>query len=142
MSERIADWPELLAAFVESRLATPFAWGSNDCVTFVADAAQAISGDDPLGALRGQWTTDAEAEAVLSTMGGLQAAVTATLGAPLEAPSFAQRGDALLVRMPGTGAEIMALCLGSRWACPGDEGLTRGPMSYAVAAWPIARGAA
>ena len=145
--QRTDDWAERLAAFVEERQKLAFEWGPNDCVTHAADAVQAMTGEDPLGPLRGAWSDEASARLALAEHGGLQAAVTGVMGDPLATPMLAQRGDVVLVRLRGvtddaSDTELLAICLGARWCAPAERyGAVRGPMSQAVVAWPVGRAA-
>lgn len=56
---RVEDWPERLAAFIEQRRKMPFAWGSNDCALFAADAVCAITGVDLGEPFRGRYDDEA-----------------------------------------------------------------------------------
>jgi hypothetical protein len=134
---RLPDWPERLALFLERRSQAPFEWGGNDCITHAADAVFAMTNQDPLGKWRGAWRTEADAQATLACVGGLEAAVCSVLGAPLVSLMWAGRGDVCLVRLP-TGTELLGLCLGTRWVAPAEGGpAARGPMSMATLAWAV-----
>lgn len=131
---RLPGWPEALAAFIEERRHVPFAWGSNDCATFAADALLAMTGFDVLADLRHRWATAAQADAVLSDMGGLLQAASALLGQPLAQVRQAQRGAVVLARMQG--AAIMGVRLDSaRWCAPGAAGLLWRPAAEVRFAW-------
>jgi hypothetical protein len=137
-SRRLPDWPERLADLLDTRLAMPFAWGSHDCATFAADGAVAVCGADPMAHLRGQWTTEAEAEAVISALGGLEAAADDALraiGAVDCPPALAQRGDLALFltgNMPALG-----VIEGADVVAPGFDGLRRVPVAAATRAWAL-----
>lgn len=143
---RFEDWPQRLDAWVESRRAVPFAWGENDCVMASASAIEAITGADPLNGLR--WSGALGAARQLEVEGGLEAAVTARLGAPTHA-AFAQRGDLVMILHPSeyVGApeadphrrEILAVCLADVAAAPGPNGLEFISMLCALCAWPVGR---
>jgi hypothetical protein len=53
VGRRFANWPERLAAFLESRRVSPKQWGVNDCGLFCADAIEAMTGVDMAEELRG-----------------------------------------------------------------------------------------
>lgn len=132
---RLPGWPELLAAYIDQRSAMPFAWGSNDCCTFAADGVQAITGLDPMADLRG-YGGALQAQRILRN-GGLMALVSDRLGWQLP-PQFAHRGDVVLVPMSGD-QQFLGLCMGSSFAAPGPDHMVIGPMSTALACWPIGR---
>lgn len=130
---RLPGWPELLAAFVEARRHVPFAWGSNDCATLAADAVLALTGQDPLATLRGQWADEAQAREVLTSLGGLPRAVTTALGPPLDHAALAARGAPVCARMDGV--PIIGLLLGDCWCAPGEHGLVFRPLGDIRLAW-------
>lgn len=134
---RLADWPERLAALVEARRLAPFAWGSQDCCLFAADAVQAATGADPAAFWRGTYASEAEAEALLG-MKGLEdrvAAVLAAFGARDCPAGFAQRGDVALV-LAGN-QPTMGVVLGETVAAPGPEGLVFLPRAAILRAWSV-----
>jgi hypothetical protein len=131
---RLEDWPERLAAFVESRRSTPFEWGSNDCVTFAADCVNAITEVDHLGSLRGQWGTAQEAHKALLPYGGLLKAAESVLIEPVPV-LMAQRGDVVL--FDSSGRDTLGICLGVHVVAPGETGLVFSPVSLASMAWRI-----
>jgi hypothetical protein len=128
---RHLDWQLRLQAFVQSRLAEPFAWGKQDCCLFVCDAIKAITGHDPAADLRG-YSTEREAMRILRAHGGVRGLADTRAGAavPLLA---AQVGDVGL--LPLDGRDTLALCGGAHWMAPGAAGLVALPLDAAVAAW-------
>lgn len=130
---RHADWPERLADFIEARRHLPFAWGRQDCATFAADALQALTGQDPLAPLRGQWATEEQAQQVLQRLGGLPRAVRSVLGRPLPIRTIAPRGAVVCARMAGTA--ILGVHLGATWCAPGAQGLVFRQTSEVHLAW-------
>lgn len=134
---RLVDWPERLAALVEARRHLPFAWGAHDCCTWMADAVVAVTGRDPAAPWRGQYTTEAEAMAMLGAS-GLEAVVAARMvefGAP-ECPVRAvQRGDAVLAVL--RNEPLLGVALGPRIAVPGIDRLQWLPLSAGVRAWAV-----
>lgn len=133
--QRLPDWPERLAAFVEQRRHVPFAWGANDCATFAADAVLAITGRDPMQRLRGRWLDEPQALGVLAGLGGLAWAAKACLGRPLLATAGAPRGSVVLARM--LGRPVMGLALADWWAAPGAHGLEFRPCSEVRLVWVV-----
>lgn len=136
---RPVDWPERLAAFLEERRRVPFAWGANDCVSFAADAAVAITGRDPLGGLRGRWRSESDAARLLQSMGGLEAACHAVLGDPREgaAAKYAPRGAIVCVVISGERPTVGIVAGNGCWCAPGEQGLVFRPMSEVSLAWEV-----
>ena len=133
---RLPDWPERLAALVEARRNTPFAWGSHDCGLFAADAVLACTGVDPAAALRGTYADEAGATAALGPVEGLDGVVRRmedARGTALCPPALAQRGDTALVQIGNTLA--MGVVLGDLVAAPGVDGLVFVPLSAARRVW-------
>lgn len=137
MRDRAADWPERLAAFIDARREQPFAWGGQDCFTFAADAAVALTGDDPAAAVRGEYSSEDEAEAIIGP-DGLEAWVAATMaawGASECEPAFAQRGDMVFVAVGNQ--RMCGVHLGATVAVPGAERLHFLPASRVLRAWVV-----
>ena len=131
---RLEDWPERLAAFIESRRSAPFEWGSNDCVTFAADAVATITETDYLGPLRGKWRTAQEASKALLPYGGLLGAAESVLIDPVPV-LMAQRGDVML--FDSGGRDTLGICIGAHVVAPGETGLVFSPVSLASMAWRV-----
>ena len=133
---RFPDWPERLAAFIESRRATPFAWGGHDCCLFAADAVLALTGVDRAATWRGRYATEAGAMALLSRPGGLYGLmreVEDIFGVRQVPPLLAQRGDTALVQ-PGN-LPTMGVVLDQVVAAPGLDGMQFVPLAGALRAW-------
>jgi hypothetical protein len=134
---RADDWPERLAAFIEARRDDAFAWGLQDCFTLAADAALELTGEDPAAAVRGEYVTEEEAEAIVGSA-GLEAWVAATMaawGAAECDPAFAQRGDMVFVAVGNQ--RMCGVHLGSTVAVPGLERLQFLPASRVLRAWVV-----
>jgi hypothetical protein len=132
---RPPGWQRRLQALVVARLAEPFAWGSNDCLAFVADAVQAMhDGRDVLAESRQARSTPRQAHRAVRQAGGLLAGL-ARAGLEPVAPSHAVLGDVVLVRPAGRRRERLALCNGPDALAPGPDGLEVIPMADAVMAW-------
>ena len=140
MTTRHDDWPDRLAAFLEARRRAPFAWGTNDCVTFAADGVKQLRRDavDIIAADRGAWATEDEAETLLASRGGLETALAdlaAVADLPQVSPLLAARGDLVLARV---GNQVLAgLVNGSTIAVTGAEGLQFVPARMAFRAWKV-----
>lgn len=127
---RNQDWPEALAAYVDSRRDVPFAWGENDCCSWAAGALEAMTGERPPM----PEYADERAAARLLREESLRSRVDELYG-PEIAPSFAQRGD--LVLMDLDGRPTLGVSLGDGVAAPGADGVLVCPLSAAVAAWRV-----
>lgn len=135
---RWPNWPETLAELVEQRAETAFRWGEHDCALLAADAVLAMTGTDPAGALRGAYSTEAEADALIAQYGGLEA-LAATLAAEVGlgdcAPAFAQRGDVALVTQGNMRA--LGVVVGDSVAVPAAQGLAFLPLDAIQRAWSV-----
>jgi hypothetical protein len=129
---RLEDWPERLAAYLDSRRDAPFQWGETDCATFAAGCVLAVTGESlDLPAV-------ASADGYLRLLrdhGPLATLVGERLGDPLPSPAFAQRGDVVLMTLEGR--ETLGVCIGAEVAGPGPGGMVTMPMSIAAAAWRV-----
>lgn len=132
--QRRASWPEDLAAFFEAHRELPFAWGSNDCALFAADAVLAMTGVDVAKDLRG-YTTELGAARLIAKVGGMKA-LALSCGVKEKAAGFAQRGDVVLADMEGR--ETFGVVSGDGyWRAPGAEGAVARPMSEALAVFGV-----
>ena len=134
---RAPNWDTRLAAFIEARRNTPFAWGSHDCAMFAGDAVIAITGRDPFAAWRG--TYDCEETGSLVQGGAplsliVDGALRAFGAAPVP-PEMAQRGDVVMLMLGN--AETCGVCLGGSVAAPGLDRLRFAKPSGIVKAWAI-----
>jgi hypothetical protein len=122
--KRVPTRPERLAALIEARRHTPFAWGTHDCCLFAADAVLATTGADPAAEWRGRYDSEAEALELLGARGleGTVADAMAAFGAP-ECPVLAaQRGDVVLAtsgneRWWGSRSAAASWCRGRSGWC-------------------------
>lgn len=114
---RNTNWPELLHEFVCSRLTLQFAWGSNDCALFVADAINAMTGTDLGTGLRGAYTSLAGAVTQMAKLTGKTGASVedvaiyfASHASMTECKNslFARRGDVVL--FDGSDGPAMGIC--------------------------------
>lgn len=135
MVRRFEDWPRRLAAAIEAARGRPFCWGTHDCALFAADVGEALTGKDFAAEFRGRYTTRAAAVALLGALGGLEAVVTAALGAPRPLPTLAQRGD--VVTVDTEDGPALGICNGAQAVCAGPEGLQLAPMSMWRKAWEV-----
>lgn len=95
---RVADWEKKLTDVLDDYKSEPWTWGRSDCAHFAGDCVRAITGRDPLGAFRGNYTSRLEAWARLrywkhKTFEATVAAVMADLGCPEGVPECSMVGD-------------------------------------------------
>lgn len=131
--------------FLVARRTVPFAWGTNDCAIFAADAIEAITGTDIAAEFRGKYTNELGAlRAVKEIAGGVELADATAYCArkygleQYDYPLLAKRGDLVVVRN-SDGAEITGVIgLDGRYVLsPGDEGLVQLPITSVVMAWSL-----
>lgn len=131
---RTKGWETRLLDFIASRRAEPFAWGTNDCATFAADAALAQTGVDPMAEWRG-YATEFGAGRVLVDAGAETLADLVQRVLPECPVGMAQRGDIALVN-DGNMAALMVV-EGDTLVGPDVDGLKRVPRSLAARAWRV-----
>ena len=132
---RYEDWPDRLAAYLEARTFTPFAWGTNDCAVFANNAIAAILKDAPTADLtmryRSQkgaykWLLDRDATDLWDFVDKYYVRIPAPM---------ARRGD-VVAHM--TTDKSVGVCVGQYFATPSDEGIILGSMqTEAIHAWRI-----
>ena len=133
MTARHPDWAECLALFLLARRAQPFAWGTNDCCMFAADAVQAMTGVDHAAEYRGQYSDAAGAARLLGA--GVEPFADRALGERIAWP-LARRGDVVLANIEGRRS--LGICDGAYVVGPGDDALMYLPMAdVALAAWRV-----
>lgn len=130
----------MLGEFLRERHAWRRKPGEWDCVTFPAAWAVALGRPDPLGDLRGAYSTELEGEELLFALGGLAALAgerLAAIGAtPVPAEQVAE-GDVGVIEL--LGHEAGAIYTGRRWAFVADRGLGFATIDRdaVVAAWRL-----
>ena len=135
---RHEDWPERLAALVEARRDTAFAWGAHDCALFAADGVAAVTGVDPAAPYRGTYADEAGADRLVADHGGfdlfMDAAFTRAglVACPVE---WAHRGDVCLVDYGNQRS--MGVVLGGSVAVPGVNGLAFLPHRLVRRVWAV-----
>jgi hypothetical protein len=142
---RKQNWQTLLHAFLEARKRAPFAWGSNDCALFAADAVHAMTGVDLGADFRGKYSTQAEAEALMKTTCGTADALAlavylcaAAQFRPWPHVNFAQRGDVIVLKNPDGSHSLGVVGLNGVHALFVTEGgLRRMRTIDCVAAWKV-----
>lgn len=123
---------ETWAAFIAERQTAPFVWGTQDCVTFAAGAAFALTGNDPLSGIA-SWDSEKTAMRALAKRGGLVSAVSSVL--PEIPVAMAHRGDIGLV--DGPDGPFLVVIEGLTVVGPGPEGLERLTRGVLLKAWSV-----
>lgn len=135
--------------FLLTHAHTPFAWGTNDCCLFPANAIQAFTGVDLASDFRGKYTDEASAMAQIhSVTGGTTVEDAAAWcaakhglvewvhgGSP--APLFAQRGDLVVLEDSGRLIAGVMHLRGTKAVTVGESGLKLLPLSSLRRAWKV-----
>lgn len=133
---RVENWPQTLAAAIETARAKPFVWGVHDCPTFAFETRMMLTGGEDIAALwRGRYTTALGGERVMRRLGweSLEHMGRALLGEPRPVVLLAQRGDIVLA---DTGLGF-GICNGVTAVGMAPEGLVTVPLTSCRLAWPI-----
>jgi hypothetical protein len=130
--------------FLLARANEPFAWGTNDCSLFAADAIQSFTGVDLAVDFRGKYHDETSAMAVCKSVTGtasIEAAATycANKFALVEwpAPLLAKRGDLVLVNDAGSLISAVVHLSGRHAVTVGPNGLKKIPITSVAKAWAI-----
>ena len=149
--KRHEDWPTRLDQFLAERREQPFIWGRHDCCLFASDAIHAMTGTDVAADFPPYDTALGARKALKEYAGASSVAELADWIAELYGireipPSFAQRGDVVLLNRDRLGGElptpagqtlgIVALDGEEIWA-PGEFRLVSVPLEVAERAWRI-----
>jgi len=133
--KRIECWTHILDDFMAAAN-RPFEWGAWDCGLFSADCIQAMTGVDIAAEFRGRYSTAKGARKVMrGSIGEMMDRVSQTYGMPEIDPLLAQRGDMCMVDSPL--GDALGICVGSKVACTGPDGLAFVPVSSAIRAWKV-----
>jgi len=130
--------------FLRERARLPFAWGTNDCAMFAADAVQAITGTDIAGDFRSKYSSEASAFALIKTVtGGTTVADAAAWCAQQhelvewDYPLLAKRGDLVVIDNGGQLISGVIHLNGRHAISVSESGLVRLPISKVKRAWKI-----
>lgn len=102
-------WEKRLYAFISSRRATPFAWGSHDCCAFTAGAVLVTTGRDAMAEHVG-YSSALAAARVIKTAGGIESIPELHGAQPLASLGLAMRGDVVSVEQ--NGRISLGICAG------------------------------
>ncbi len=133
-----------LHAFLLARAAMPFAWGTNDCAIFAADAIQAFTGTDIAAPFRGAYTTELGALKAIKTVANGTTVVDAVAWCAQQHgmvewthPLMARRGDLVIVADTAGPISGIVHLSGRHVVSVGQEGLKRLPVTAILRAWKV-----
>jgi hypothetical protein len=131
---RVTGWPEILAAKVEEWRSRPFQYGSSDCLQFVADVVESLTGVDHRARFP-RYKTRIGAARITARMGGVEGILTRCLGLP-KPVARAFRGDVIVIAT--LNGPTAGICLGVDCCFPGEpSGLMFRKTADASAAWSV-----
>lgn len=136
---RLPDWERRLAAHFERSHIRAFAWGVFDCALAACEAVEAVTGTDPGKSYRGKYTSGAEASTITDNdLGEFAAGVAKAAGFAEVAPTFARRGDLVLVDNGDPAHALGTVDLTGRFAwCAFERGFIRFSIDRWLRAWRI-----
>jgi len=139
-----------LHAFLLERAAMPFAWGSNDCALFAADAIRAFTGVDLAEDFRGKYDNEIDALTLVWKLTGKEdqkGTITVANAAEycatkfglteLMSPKLAQRGDLLVMEDEGRLIAGIVHLNGREGLSVGEDGLKKLPIASWRRAWRV-----
>lgn len=146
----VLNTSDLLNRFMDQSLRRPWVWGGGpggfdgeDCTLFAANWALALCGTDVADGIRGTYSTEDEALAIVERFGGAVAFVGGRLaGAGWEEADGRMDGDIAIARAPmaplGVMGDIPVIRYGGLWTGRTMRGIKAA--NYAVtAAWRYSR---
>ncbi len=143
--KRSTNWAtEELQTFLETRAAVPFAWGTNDCALFAADAIQSMTGQDIATDFRGKYRDEASAFVLVKSVTGgsavADAAAWCAKSAGLEEyehPRLAQRGDLVVMAIGDLLIAGIVHLNGRQLVSVSEVGLVLLPITAVRRAWKV-----
>ena len=126
-------WPARFADLLAKRRALPFAWGTNDCLTFAVDVVEAITGTTICTV---DWDDAPSAARKIAAAGSLaDVCLTPRLGPPGTDWRQLRRGDVAIAEIEGR--DTILVCSGQTLCGPGLEGLEHVPPTIARLVWRV-----
>ena len=128
-----------LNAFLDRSARTNFAWGDSDCVLDMADWLDTACDLNCAKTWRGTYSSEAEANAILAPLGGLEAALRAQLDAlGLSVTAEPKAGDVALVQVDGMPNPLCAIKMPSgRWRMKTIGGIVLSSQPQVIVAWSL-----
>lgn len=133
-------WTEALALYIQTCEQQPFAYGLHDCCCFVAGAIHAMTGYDMMARFRHRYESVETIEQVVAEENAscLTALIRRELqayGWRLKSPSFATRGDVVLLKEGAMG--IVSMDARQVLALKPDQGICLVPLDDIHFVWGI-----
>lgn len=129
---RRSDWVSPFNTWIETCRRHPFDWAGLNCVSFAIGAVEAVTG---VRVWQPDWQDEYGALRRLDELGGLEAAVTAVLGEPLDRWQAARRGDIAMVNQGNRPA--LMVCGGLVLFGVSEKGLETKPLKAAIKIWRV-----
>ena len=131
---RINTWEDALADYIATKRQEPFEYGVNDCSMFAAGAVIAITGEDPIPELRGQYDSLKTSLIAIRDIGA--GTLEATIDAKFSevAIGHAQRGDLAFFD------DSVGVVMGGFAYFVSEDGLERINRSLWDKCWGVGRG--
>lgn len=131
---RPQDWPALLVGYIDGARRSPFAWGSNDCVSWACGWHKLMTGRDVFEPFRGKYDTEADAFAIMAEHGvkNMDDAARFLFGTPNAGTMHVGRGDIAFAQ----GA--LGICVGGQGAFLTLDGLAFLRHAHFELGWSIA----
>jgi hypothetical protein len=132
--------------FLIANAKTPFAWGTNDCCMFAANAILANTGIDIATDFRGKYSDEASAFALIATVTGVTNPTVADAAAHCAAEHglveykhslMAKRGDLVVISNGGTLICGVVHLNGRQVISVSQSGAVRLPISNVVRSWSV-----
>jgi hypothetical protein len=141
---RTPDWEIRFATFLRERASVPFAWGTNDCCTFSADAVLAMTGTDIADDFRGKYTDEKSAFLLIRSLTSGSTTADAVIYAAAQHglvehtyPLMAKRGDLVVIDNAGTLIAGVVHLNGRDVVSVSASGAVRLPITSITRSWSV-----
>jgi hypothetical protein len=131
-------------SFLLDHAEDPFAWGTNDCCLFPANAIKSFTGVDLAADFRGKYTDEVSAFVSIrevangATVGDAAAYCAGKYGLQeWDFPKKARRGDLVVIEQPGGIIAGVVHLNGRHVISVGEGGLVRLPITAVKRAWAV-----
>jgi hypothetical protein len=137
MTGRAVKHQAIIRAAVERSVATPFNYGIDDCLMWLANIYVEALGVDPAAPYRGRYRTPRGALRVLGK-GGVAEALAETAGRMAWAPILPPAAQVLDLGMIETAeGPAGAICAGEYWMSRFEYGFAASRLTFIDAAWRV-----
>lgn len=132
-------WESRLAAYFDKMHDKPFKRGAHDCAFFAGNCIDIMTGRDTTSEFKQSYKTRKEGFEMLRKMGydNFETLANKKLGEPLPAPTYAQRGDCVLIEVGDEQALGIVDLSGRKAVTIGKEGFIYFGMDKWVKAWGL-----